>query len=316
MGYAYYYKSVDGEEELPNVTLALSYAERAIQLGDTQADWLYEACKNRIQLLNREDEEDVAQTELITAFTTYLDCPYQYFSPMKDDDPIMAAYHESLERGKTEGFTPMLIVFDEVLREAITDSTGCQKKHDGDSFDIQKILQYRDAMLSQPLPDYNEVIHPILEQLKKEAIEYKFSWEKDILGEQKDGEENDRFLSFWNYQTEKTLPLLLVEIPVLHPWEIFSWLPFGGWNECPNTAGLMSITKHWYECFHAIPAVMTSDQLEFYLPAPVDKQDAMQLALEHYAFCPDVIDQGPEDATVGSHADSLSKSTSWYFWWD
>ena len=39
-------------------------------------------------------------------------------------------------------------------------------------------------------------------------------------------------------------------------------------------------------------------------------------AVELYGFCPDVIDQGPEDATVGALADVLRQSTVWYFWWD
>ena len=29
-----------------------------------------------------------------------------------------------------------------------------------------------------------------------------------------------------------------------------------------------------------------------------------------------VIDQGPEDATVGALADVLRQSIVWYFWWD
>lgn len=43
---------------------------------------------------------------------------------------------------------------------------------------------------------------------------------------------------------------------------------------------------------------------------------AMDAAVELYGFCPDVIDQGPEDATVGALADVLRQSTVWYFWWD
>ena len=42
----------------------------------------------------------------------------------------------------------------------------------------------------------------------------------------------------------------------------------------------------------------------------------MEVALEQYGFCPDVVDQGPEDATVGSLADGLRQSKVWYFWWD
>jgi hypothetical protein len=56
--------------------------------------------------------------------------------------------------------------------------------------------------------------------------------------------------------------------------------------------------------------------LEFLLPAPVSEEKAMDAAVELYGFCPDVIDQGPEDATVGALADVLRQSTVWYFWWD
>ena len=42
----------------------------------------------------------------------------------------------------------------------------------------------------------------------------------------------------------------------------------------------------------------------------------MDAAVEQYGFCPDVIDQGPEEATVVALADVLRQSTVWYFWWD
>ena len=65
-----------------------------------------------------------------------------------------------------------------------------------------------------------------------------------------------------------------------------------------------------------MPAVMTHDELEFDLPAPVSGEKAMEAATEQYGFCPDVIDQGTEDATVGALADVLRQSFVWYFWWD
>ena len=58
------------------------------------------------------------------------------------------------------------------------------------------------------------------------------------------------------------------------------------------------------------------DELEFLLPAPVPKEKAMDAAVEQYGFCPDIVDQEPEDATVGALADVLRQSTVWYFWWD
>ena len=73
---------------------------------------------------------------------------------------------------------------------------------------------------------------------------------------------------------------------------------------------------YWFEQHEAVPAAMSHDELEFLLPAPVPEEKAMDAAVELYGFCPDVIDQGPEDATVGALADVLRQSTVWYFWWD
>ena len=60
-----------------------------------------------------------------------------------------------------------------------------------------------------------------------------------------------------------TYPLILAKIPVKHPWEIFAWLPFGGWNECPDTPELMAAAKYWFERHGAVPAAMSHDELEF-----------------------------------------------------
>ena len=48
--------------------------------------------------------------------------------------------------------------------------------------------------------------------------------------------------------------------------------------------------------------------------APVPENSALELALEHYGFCPDVYQGG--DYPLGALADSLSHSKIWYFWWD
>ena len=48
----------------------------------------------------------------------------------------------------------------------------------------------------------------------------------------------------------------------------------------------------------------------------LSEKEAVDVAVELYGFCPDVIDQGPEEATVGALANVLRQSTVWYFWWD
>jgi hypothetical protein len=100
---------------------------------------------------------------------------------------------------------------------------------------------------------------------------------------------------------------------VKHAWEIFAYLPFGGWNDCPDTEELMAVTKYWAEQYGAWPSTMSHDELEFFLPAPVPENRALELAIEHYGFCPD-LDQS--SAPLGALADSLSRSKIWYFWWD
>ena len=110
-----------------------------------------------------------------------------------------------------------------------------------------------------------------------------------------------------------TYPLILAKIPVKNPWEIFAYLPFGKWNECPDTLELMAAAKYWFEKYGAVPAVMSHDELEFNLPEPAGKEDVMELAAEQYGFCPDM-DQNFEQ--IGALADTLWQSTVWYFWWD
>ena len=76
----------------------------------------------------------------------------------------------------------------------------------------------------------------------------------------------------------------------------------------------MAVTKYWEERYGARPSTMSHDELEFFLPAPVPENSALELALEHYGFCPDVYQGG--DYPLGALADSLSRSKIWYFWWD
>ena len=71
-------------------------------------------------------------------------------------------------------------------------------------------------------------------------------WDEEILGEMEGGYDNRRFSSYWNSDTNMTYPLILAKIPVKNPWEIFAYLPFGNWNECPDTPELMAVAKYWF----------------------------------------------------------------------
>ena len=263
------------------------------------------------------DEDTLEPSDTARAIMEYLDCECTYFPSMKDDDPIMAAYGYAKRDSAQEGFEPVLIkADDETLLECLV--MNADPKNDADiyEFDLKTVTEYRKKMLSTSVKDGKAVLEELTGQRKEEAEDDDMDWDEEILGEMEDGYENNRISCYWDSDTDMTHPLILAKIPVKNPWEIFAYLPFGNWNDCPDTPELMAAAKYWFEQYGAVPAAMSHDELEFLLPAPVHKEKAMDAAVELYGFCPDVIDQGPEDATVGALADVLRQSTVWYLWWD
>ena len=262
------------------------------------------------------DEDTLEPSELAEALMEYLDCECTYFPSMKDDDPIMSAYSYAKRESVKEGFVPVLIkADDETLWEClIMNSDPDSDGEDDYAFDPDKVADYRKKILSAPVKDSKAVLEALIGQRKEEAEDDDMDWDEEILGEMEGGEPNDRFSSYWDDDTEMTYPLILAKIPVKNPWEIFAYLPFGNWNDCPDTPDLMAAAKYWFEQYGAVPAAMSHDELEFLLPAPVPKEKAMDVAVELYGFCPD-LDQN-EDGSIGSLADALWQSTVWYFWWD
>ena len=75
-----------------------------------------------------------------------------------------------------------------------------------------------------------------------------------------------------------------------------------------------TVLRSWEDRFGAVLVGMGFDVMQLIVAAPpTDPVQAELLAREHYAFCPDNIDQG-----VGSLEDyvPLVMGNEWYFWWD
>ena len=261
------------------------------------------------------DEDTLEPSEVAQAIMEYLDCECTYFPSMADDDPIMSAYSYAQRLGVREGFVPVLIkADDETLLECLVMNADPENDADFYEFDLKTVMEYRKKMLSAPVKDGKAVLEELTGQRKEEAEDDDMDWEEEVLGEMEGGYDNDRFSCYWDSDSHMTYPLILAKIPVKNPWEIFAYLPFGNWNECPDTPDLMAVAKYWFEQHGAIPAAMSHDELEFELPTPISKERAMEVAVEQYGFCPD-LDQN-EDGSIGSLADVLWQSTVWYFWWD
>lgn len=262
----------------------------------------------------RFDDSTLAPSETAEALMAYLDCECTYFPSMADDDPIMCAYEYAGKNAAHEGFVPMLIAVDETLWECLM--LNSDPAHEGDddhAFDPDAVAAYRQSQLAAPLPDGRMVLEDGMAERRAEAEDDSKDWDTEVVGRMEGGFNNHRFSGYWNSETDMTHPVILARIPVRPPWEVFAHLPFGNWNDCPDTPQLMAVARYWFEKFGAVPAVMTHDELDFALPKPIGREHAVQTALEQYAFCPDM-DQNHE--SVGALADTLRQSKIWYFWWD
>lgn len=235
----------------------------------------------------------------------FLGCPYEYFPAGNNGSAILHAYEDALGKREIGGYTPVVIVTDNTLAEWI-DILRDEEMEDGEA-----PSDYRSRLLSQSPIDPIKWFTDILSRWKAEMGEH---WESGVMGELEDGGSNNRLGGFMEFDGRTSKECILAKIPTKNPWEVFAWIPFGGWNECPTPDVMLAVGRHWYEKYNAIPAVITHDVLELSAQPLLNNEMAMGVALEQFAFCPDLVFQGVE--SVGRLAGMLTKSSVWYFWWD
>ena len=242
-----------------------------------------------------------------------LACCHTTFYDSTDPARIEKAYKEACERGEREGFFPVLLVLEDNLYINILNQLGIKDGKNG--IDMAKV-QARRQELMLPTENAKDWLVLRLRELQNgfEAESPAF-YRTDVLGEYvENGIGNTSFNGIINDETGQTRPLLLAEVPVNQPWQILAWFPIGGCDHCPQAEHLVSVAKHWYEGFGAVPAVISEGIIEFAVPHPVREEESLPLAKEHYAFCTDIVDQNL--GTINALADVLRKSTVWFFWWE
>ncbi len=224
--------------------------------------------------------------------------PYQIFSVKASYEEIMDAYEQAVLQGQQEGFTPVLVPADETLDEYF----GILKD---DGYSLEETLKAE-------LKSGEELLKKrFAECTDEETNEINMA---EFVGEFDDGSEVvDQFTAFQNW-SGGIVETILLKIPTTRPWELAAYVPFGGWNECPEVEEMMAVCKYWFEKYGAVPVTISHDVMEMRVPAPVAEQDAMQAAREHFAFCPDRVYQGSE--TLSALAACIAASEIWYFWWD
>ncbi len=264
----------------------------------------------------------------------FLGCDCVYFPRSANNNDLILKYSEAHKKWRKGGNTfPVIIVVDDTLTEWLTEIITEEKTPQQLREEIlSKSSLYRKELITEgksreqileqartnACADGKQLIQELIEtrieemELDDENDFLDFS-EEDVLRESCEGHAVRKFIGFRDYSNNCVMETILAYIPTTKPFEVFAWVPFGGWNDCPSAEDMISISRYWYLKHNAIPAVISHDTLEFFC-APLDMKSAMETAVEHYAVCPDNVDQGI--GTVAALADSLTKSTVWWFWWD
>ena len=297
-----------GKVELRLKALALRSMRRLLIVAENVGYGFSKITQKMIEDLESfQNPPQPAPSETAQKLMDYLNCPCEIFSGLLDDDDLIYSYEQAFEQGKTDGYTPLLVVVDDILLEKVT----MEVDEDSDmDFDSAKVKAYREKIIQEALTlDPAAVLKNLAEELSED--------EKSDIGPVKGGDSLTHLEAFWDYDTKLTKEVILAKIPTRNPWELPVYVPMGGFNDCPGPEQQAAVMKYWYEKYGAIPSVVTYDVWEFVLPQPVaDKDEALKLANEHYSFCYDRVEQYADDYTVGKLAHCLMQSTVWYFWWD
>ncbi|MEW2417486.1 DUF4253 domain-containing protein [Streptomyces sp. NPDC046866] len=97
-------------------------------------------------------------------------------------------------------------------------------------------------------------------------------------------------------------------------------LAVSGWSGPCNyendTAKLSAVVRDWERRFGARVVAVGFSTLHLSVAAPpADEHDALLVAAEHFAFCPDNIWQGRRPYTLAAYAQRLIDAPVWEFWW-
>lgn len=300
------------------MTYKVSRNEENVEVVATEAE---DASTDNAQIIDEhsivvtglEEESDPHIAALARKMISFLNCDCSYIPQTSNIAAIREAYDQASVQGLSEGYVPMLIAVNDLLLQCmIVNSDPFTESEDGLEFSFDHVRDYRSTALSSENDNGKVTLAYRIGECEEKAAKDNIDWDQLIIGRVENGRAYNNFSAVIDHDTEMSLPLLLAKLPVTNPWDVFAFLPFGGWGDCPAPEDITSISKFWFERYQAMPAVLTHDELEYIVPAPVPEDKALELAVEQYGLCHELTEL---HHYVGCLADSLRQSTVWYFWW-
>ncbi len=90
----------------------------------------------------------------------------------------------------------------------------------------------------------------------------------------------------------------------------------GPFNHENDTGLIAQVVLDWRQRFGVLVVGLGSDTVHVSVAAPpTTHEQALRVAMEHFAFCPDNIWQGAFN-TLPEYAEAITNLHAWSFWWD
>lgn len=209
-------------------------------------------------------------------------------------------YEKLRKEGKEKGFIPVLVGFDDYVRDSICSNIGIVDNTV--SLVKKEVKTYHEKMLAMAVEDGKSFLH------KKWTAEPTEEDEQRILKAKK----SRRNTMEGTFTQNMNGTLYWVKVPVTDPWLIWVYLPYGGWNACPDVKTQIAVSKYWYEQYQALPIGIYGACVDYYLEKPLTTP--FKAAKEMYEYCCDIIEQGHNDINI--LAKDIRDLNFWNFWWD
>ena len=183
-------------------------------------------------LFSKQKKEKSVISDPAKSITERLGYPYQVFPKGTDYQLLVRKYQEAVTRGRSAGFTPVFVLADPTLDEALgimaddgyTTEEALKKGADAEAG--KRFLEERFA-----------------EYFGDAKADFGTSFEEFVGEYSGEPERLTGFSSLFDFSGQ-TAEVILFEVPTMHPWEIAAYIPFGGWNECPAPDDMVNVLKY------------------------------------------------------------------------
>ncbi len=241
--------------------------------------------------------------------TCYAGCHYKLIPAGTDVDSVNRTFIYSLRYGREWGFSTVMLPVSDALAD------GLCLDADGRPLGEECLRQTRrDAVeCLQSLGDNGEI--DALYDRKLSVILRGNIRADDFENAPVTGPAINCFSSFVSNKAT-TCDILMLQVPVSDPWNVFAWIPCGGLGKAPSNELLTIASRRWYDLCGAVPAVLGYGEIEYFVPNGLpSRETAARIARDQFALCHERVLRLSRSHTLGELTDTLTKSCVWYLGW-